>query len=283
MLIVPSQYPATRERVAAALVSTRDKNTLFVFRQAVRKASPELRMLGALGIGALGQAEATSDLIPLLQDQNTDVQLAAGLALAAIGTDQAVEAMVEAFTQGSEQLRQAIAEALAAIPDEGYPILYDAIRDEDMMLRRAAVFGLRRIKTTWSLIAIYRAFLEDDQWYVRFAAQQAFQELQYGRDDGPIGYPPAEAMTWLAHWAAKHGEKLPPGEGANHVLLKALQEGEPEIRALSAAALAQLGLATTIRPLYVALRDRQAEVRVAAHRALSDLQMQVGEPLPAPA
>jgi HEAT repeat protein len=283
MLIAPSQYPATRDRVAAALVSTRDKNTLFVFRQAVRKASPELRMVGALGIGALGQAEAASDLIPLLQDQDTEVQLAAGLALAAIGTDQAVEAMVEALTQGSEQLRQAIAEAFAAIPDEGYPVLYDAIRDEDMMLRRAAVFGLRRIDTTWSLIAIYRAFLEDDQWYVRFAAQQAFQELQYGRDNGPVGHPPAEAMTWLAHWAAQHGEKLPPGDGANQVLLKALQEGEPEIRALSAAALAQLGLATTVRPLYVALRDRQAEVRVAAHRALSELQMQIGKPLPAPA
>jgi HEAT repeat protein len=283
MLIAPSQYPAVRERVAAALVGTRDKNTLFVFRQAVRKASPELRILGALGIGALGQEEATGDLIPLLQDQDTNVQLAAGLALAAIGTDQAVEAMVEAFTQGSEQLRQAIAEAFAAIPDDGYPILYDAIRDEDMMLRRAAVYGLRRISTTWSLIAIYRAFLEDNQWYVRFAAQQAFQELQYGRDDGPMGYPPAEAMTWLAHWAAKHGEKLPPGDGANQVLLKALQEGEPEIRALSAAALAQLGLATTVRPLYVALRDRQAEVRVAAHRSLSELQMQIGEPLPAPA
>jgi hypothetical protein len=59
MLIAPNQYPVVRERVAAALISTRDKNTLFIFRQAVRKASPELRVLGALGIGALGQAEAS--------------------------------------------------------------------------------------------------------------------------------------------------------------------------------------------------------------------------------
>jgi HEAT repeat protein len=220
--------------------------------------------------------------VPLLQDQSSDVQLAAGLALGAINTDRALEAMVEALTQGSERLRQAIAEALAAIPEEGYPILYDAIGDEDMMLRRAAVYGLRRIRTTWSLIAIYRAFLEDDQWYVRFAAQQAFQELQHGREDGPVGYVPADEMTWLAHWAAQHGEKLPSGEGANHVLLKALQEGEPDIRVLSAAALAQLGLVTTVRPLYSALRDRQAEVRAAAYRALGELQMQIGQPLPAP-
>ncbi len=282
MLIAPNQYPLVRERVAAALVSSRDKNTLFVFRQAVRKASPELRVLGALGIGALGQAEATGDLIPLLQDQSNEVQLAAGLALGAVNSEAALEAMVEALTQGSDQLRQAIAEGFAAIPDDGYPILYDAIRDEDMRLRRAAVFGLRRIRTTWSRIDIYRAILEDDQRYLRLAAQQAFQELQYGKEGGPVGYPPAEALTWLGQWAEQHGERLPSGEAANHVLLKALQQGEPDIRALSAKAIGQLGLATTMRPLYGALRDRQAEVRVAAHRALAELQMQIGEPLPAP-
>jgi HEAT repeat protein len=283
ILIAPNQYPLVRERVAAALVSSRDKNTLFVFRQAVRKASPELRILGAQGIGALGQSEATGDLIPLLQDQTSDVQLSAGLALGAVNSDTALEAMVEALTQGSEPLRQAIAEGFAAIPEEGYPILYDAIRDEDMMLRRAAVFGLRRIRTTWSLIAIYRAFLEDDQWYVRSAAQRAFQALQSGGESGPVGYPPAEALMWLGRWAEQHGERMPSGEGANQILLRALQQGEPEIRALSATAIGQLGLATTMRPLYGALRDRQAEVRTAAHRALADLQMQIGESLPAPA
>jgi hypothetical protein len=117
---------------------------------------------------------------------------------------------------------------------------------------------------------------------VRFAAQQAFQELQYGGDNGPIGYPPTESLTWLAHWAAKHGEKLPPGDGANQVLVKALQEGEPEIRALSATVLGQIGLASTSKPLYAALRDKQAEVRAAAYRALADLQTQIGESLPAP-
>jgi len=282
LFMSPAQYPLLRERAAAALVSTRDKNVLYLFRQAARNANDDLRRLACLGMGAVGDPEAVNDLMPMLQDQTGEVALAAALALGAIRTDDALNALVEAFTQGSEPLRQAVAETLADIPEEGYPVLYDAIQDEEMLLRRAAVFGLRRVKSGWAMIAIYRAFLEDEQWYVRSAAQIAFQELQYGGDRGPKSYPPVEGIAWLNQWANSRGENVPPGEGATQMLLKALQEGEPPIRQFAAAALGQLGLAHTTKPLYGALRDRQPEVRDAAHRALAALQTQMGYPLPAP-
>lgn len=282
IFIAPNQYPLVRERIAAALVSTRDKNTLFIFRQAARNANLDVRRLACLGIGAVGEVEAIQDLIPLLRDKVDDVQLAAAFALGAIGSEPALDALVEAFTEGTEKLRQAIAETFAAIPDEGHPILYDAISDEEMMLRRAAVFGIRRIRANWALISIYRAFLEDDQWYVRSAAQQAFQELQHGNFGAPTVYPTVDSIPWLAEWAAEHGERVPQGEGAQQVLLKALQEGEPYIRILAATASGQLGLASNTKALYGALRDRQEEVRVAAYHALADLQLHIGQSLPAP-
>ncbi|MBZ0285883.1 MAG: HEAT repeat domain-containing protein [Anaerolineae bacterium] len=282
MLVAPSQYPLLRERATAALVGTRDKSVLTLFRQATRSPNPHLRRLACLGLGAFGEPEVVSDLVPLLNDQDGDVQLSAALGLGAVRTEEALTALVEAFTEGSEQLRQAVAETFADIPAEGYPVLYDAIHDEEMMLRRAAVFGLRRVKSGWALISIYRAFLEDEQWYVRSAAQMAFQELQYGKDNGPHGYPPPESIPWLTDWAAKRGENVPPGEGAIQILMRALQEGEPSIRLYAAANLGQLGMASTARSLYTALRDKQADVREAAHRALAELQMQIGESLPAP-
>lgn len=284
LLIMPRQYPLIRERAAAALLDSRDESALLVYRRAVRNMNPDIRRLACLGMGALGDAEAIRDLKPLVRDQVMEVQLAAGMALGAVGTDEALEAMLIAFTEGSEQVRQAMAEAFAAMPDEGYPILHEAVEDQDMMLRRASVFGLRRIRTTWALIAIYRAFLEDEQWYVRSAAQQAFQEIQYGRAQSPTApYPSAEAIPWLAEWAASRGETMPAGEGAQQMLLRALQEGEPPIRALAATNLAQLGLANMTKALYNALRDRQENVRAAAHQGLANLQMQIGQPLPIPA
>ncbi|HEX2907471.1 MAG TPA: HEAT repeat domain-containing protein [Phototrophicaceae bacterium] len=282
LLVTPLQFPYVRERAAAALLTTRDKGVAVLFRQALRSNQPHLRRLGVLALGAIGDAEAVAQIAPLLQDENNDTQLAAGLALGAIGSESALEALVDALTQGSEQLRQAAAETFAAIPDEGYPILYDAIQDEDMLLRRAAVFGLRRVPAGWALIAVYRAFLEDGQWYVRSAAQIAFQELQYGSDKGVKSYPPVDSLEWLDNWAAKRGENLPSGEGANQMLMRALQEGEPEVRQLAAASIGQLGLASIGKALYGAMRDRQPEIRDITYRALADLQSQIGQPLPTP-
>ena len=280
-LILPSQYPMIRERVTAALIDARDKNVVLIFRKAARNADPDVRRLACLGMGAVGDPEALRDLMPLLNDQDSSVQLAAGMALGAIGTEEALEVMIGALTSGAEQLRQAMAEALAAMPEEGYPTLFEAVTHEDFLLRRAAIFGLRRLRTTWALVAIYRAFLEDEQWYVRSAAQQAFQELTYGRTESLTNpYPKAEEIEWLQVWAARRGDNLPVGDGANQMLLKALTEGEAPIRTLAALNLGQLGMVDTVRALYSALRDGREEVRTAAHRALADLELQIGADLP---
>lgn len=283
-LIAPNQFALSRDRIAAALLDTRDRGTLIIFRRAVRTLNADVRRLGCLCMGALGDAEAIKDLKPLLNDQISTVQLSSAMGLGAIASDEALEAMLVGFTEGTEQLRQAIAEAFAAIPDEGYPILYEAISHDDMMLRRAAVFGLRRLKTTWSLIAIYRAFLEDEQWYVRSAAQQAFMELQYGRETSLTqAYPAPDQIVWLAEWAAERGEKLPTGEGATSMLVRALQDGDAEIRSLAALNLGQLGSVGTLKSLYAALRDRNEEVRTSAFWGLGHLAEYTGEPLPNPA
>ncbi len=282
-MIAPSQYPLIRERLAAALIDSRDNNVLLIFRKAARNMDPNIRRLACLGMGAAGSPEAIRDLNPLVNDQETSVQVAAGMALGAIGNEEALNTMVFALTNGNEQLRQALAEAFAALPEAGYPTLYDAVSHEDFLIRRAAVFGLRRLQTTWALVAIYRAFLVDEQWYVRSAAQQAFQELTYGRSVIlTTPYPKPEDIPWLQSWANRRGEPLPPGDGANQMLLRALQEGDAPIRTLAATNMGQLGMVDTMRALYAALRDGREEVRATAHEALAQLQTQIGQPLPSP-
>lgn len=279
----PRGYDFVRERAASALIETRDKDIALVFRRAVRSANPRIRALGCLGLGAACAVEGARDLIPLLQDQDPDVQLAAGMALGAVGSEDGISAMVEAFTMGSEPLRQAMAEAFAALPEEGYPILYDAINHDDMLIRRAAIFGLRRIRATWALIAIYRAFLEDEQWYVRSAAQQAFSDIQYGREPQTYPLPTPDRIPWLREWATERGETMPAGDGALNMLLRALQEGDVQVRAVAARTLGLLNQAHSAKALYQGLRDRQEDVRAEAHRALGALQIAIGKPLPLPA
>lgn len=283
LFIAPNQYPHLRERIAAALVGSRDKGALVIFRRGLENPNPDVRRLSCLAVGALREPKAVAFISPLLRDKDEEVRLAAGVALGSIGTDEAFDLMITVLTTENEHLRHVIAETFAALPQEGYPILHEAISSDDMMLRRAAVFGLRRINAPWALGEIYRVFIQDSQWYVRSAAQQVFQEIQTNdASRGLRAYPPLEAVGWVREWLASAGERaaqINPEEALTEIL----QDNDPVLKATSVQALAQLGKADQLIYVYDTLLQEDETVRAAAQKALCDLQMQMGESVPAPA
>lgn len=284
MFVAPHQFRLTRERVASALIELRDRNTQVIFEKSLDHPNPDVRRLACLGLGATRAHKQIGKLSGLLEDKHPDVQLAAGIALGAIGTHEALEEMTIGLTQGSERIRQALAEALASIPNEGYPTLYDAIHHEDMMLRRAAVFGLRRIKTTWALVALYRTSIEDKQWYVRSAAEEAFNTMKIGSTaTGAKAHSPIEDIPWLREWLNKQGaDSIEEDQSSEELLLKALETGDIQTQTLSIATMGQLGLINFIDKVYTILRHQNAEIRQTTFNALGDLQLQTGIPLPSP-
>lgn len=285
IFVAPSQFPLVRERIAAALVGLRDRNTQLIFSKALRHPNEQVRKLSCLGLGAMRDKESINPLLNMIEDPVADVQLSAGLALGALGTEKALEEMVYALTEGSDQLRQAVAEAFAALPDEGYPILYDAVQHEDMKLRRAAVFGLRRVNTPWSLVALYRVSLEDDQWYVRSAAEQAFHDMRLNEVSGGVQkYPNVENIPWLNEWISSLGaDAIGEDQRIEDILLMALDDNDPIVQQLVITNMGQLGLVEFTDVLYNALRHRDRNVREAAYRSLGRFQTRLGAPLPAPA
>jgi HEAT repeat protein len=123
--------------------------------------------------------------------------------------------------------------------------------------------------------------LEDDQWYVRNAAEQAFREAEGLEGSGAIHHPEADALTWLVQWAATKGEGVPAGPSSRQVLIRALQEGDPINRIAAAQTLGNLGHVPALKPLYSALKDQDDKVRAAAYESLTDLQIRLGAHLPA--
>jgi HEAT repeat protein len=277
----PSQYPLIRERAMAAIVASHDKGTLFVFRAALDSPLPLVRRLACIGLGALGETDAIKDLASKLGDPDQSVQVVAGLALAAIGSDTALERMVEGLLNGDQGLQRAVAEAMAAIPGVGHATLRDAINDNSLYLRRAAVFGLSRIRSAWSLALLYRALLEDSEFMVRSAAEDAFKQVDGLEREGVRKHPEADALEWLTQWAAARGEGVPVGLGARQVLLQVVENGQPAERIAAALTLAQLGHMPALKALYKTLGDRDEAVRASAHQALGVLQSRTGRLLPA--
>ncbi|MBI5961079.1 MAG: HEAT repeat domain-containing protein [Chloroflexi bacterium] len=279
-MMAQEQYPSVRERALVALIASRDKNVIHVLRKGLLSADADIRRLACVGLGALGNAEAVDDLTAMLTDKDQNVKLAAALSLGALGTAKSIEIMVQRlFSEGAE-IQRAIAEALAALPGEGHELLRDAANAQEIEIRRASIYGLSRVRASWALAELYRAMLQDQDWRVRSAADEAFQAAQSPDKDGPRKHPEADILVWLIKWAGERGEGVPTGPNSRQVLIRVLQEGQPAYKILAAITLARLGHITAIKPLYAALRDRDATVRSAAYRALTDLQVRLGQSLP---
>jgi HEAT repeat protein len=182
---------------------------------------------------------------------------------------------------GDESLRRAIAEMLAAIPEGGHELLRELSKSDDMMVRRAVVFGLSRVHAPWALALLYRALLEDSQWYVRSAAEQAFHSAERSEGSGPTAHPNPDGLPWMVDWAASKGDSVPVGESGRQLLIRALQEGDPLRRAAAALTIAYLGYVPGLKPLYAALRDQDENVRGTAYESLVALQLRLGQLLPA--
>jgi HEAT repeat protein len=283
LMVAPAQFTALRERFAAALVATRDPDARKIFERALRAPEAATRRVAALGSGALRDADALTPLNNLRRDVDPEVQLASVLALGALGTDEGYEAVAVALLEGTELIRQAASETLADLPTVGYETLYDALRQDDIDLRRAAVFGLGRVHTPWSAIEIYRTFLDDSQWYVRSAAQTVITDLQEGALASKLRrYPALDSIDWLREWVSGFGARMSE-INPEDALMEMLSASDKAMQPLAAQVMGQLGLMHRVSALYGALKDPEPTVRDSAQRALLDLEVQSGIKLPAPA
>jgi HEAT repeat protein len=280
LFIAPAQFTLMRERAAAATAGTRDKGTAILFQRGLKSNDPQVRRLSALMLGYFRDEASIEHLAVLTTDEHPDVSLGAAVGLSGVRTEDAYEEMAVAITSGPEPVRQVIAEAFAAIPEPGYPTLYEAASDEDLLLRRYAIFGLRRVNTPWALLTVYRAFLEEKQFYVKSAAQQAFLDMQNNVVAKALRhYPEPVSISWLQEMGGTDPRAL---ENPELVLVDGLTQGGPNVQSLAATAMGQLGMTGRVGDLYQALLYRDQPVRDAAHRALAEIQVQMGESLPAP-
>ncbi len=285
MFVAPSQYKAGRERIAAALVTTRAPIIRKIFGQGVRHNNIDVRRLSLLALGVFQEEDMLDNLSSFLANPSEDVQIAAALAMGNIHTEEADTLLsAELFDTQSERVQQCIAEIFSDKPDVGYEVLWELLNDEEykdqLRIKRAAVLGVKRLRTSWSLVEIYRTYLNEQQWYVKSTAQAAFAERQSQRNKGIKAYPQITTLTWLREWSlSKEDQSIAEASGIE-LLNMAMREPQSEIRQIATTTSGQLGVYENTPDIYQLLNDQEDIIRDAAYRALSDLQMRMGEPLP---
>jgi HEAT repeat protein len=214
-------------RALIALAQSGESGLVSIFRQWLKSDNGMLRYLAILGCGLLNDGKAVNDLVAQTQDDSIPILgQAACLALARIPEKAARDGLLSGLLHGNEIIRNTAAEILAYDPEEGMQILQEASQMEDLMVRRAAVFGLSRVRQPWAVQMLEHIAVEDAQWLVRSAAAQSLEEYKKGSAQGIRPNPPLHEMPWLIDYAAQQGMGVSPGKPAYELLLKALKEGD---------------------------------------------------------
>ncbi len=227
-ILQQAAYPVgVRAKLLSALVTSGDPGVAGLFRQLLAHSHPTVRHLAALGCGAMRDPQAVEELTGVFSDASTLVRQSSCIALAAIGTSAAIEAVADALLSGDEDLRRAAAEALASNPNEGHPILKEGAELDDLLVRRAVVYGLVKVNESWAKDILELMRVEDEQWVVRSAASEAFDMLEMDNPRIPVVLPELTDQPWLIAFAGERGMGVAPGT-AWQTLMSALRDGDPE-------------------------------------------------------
>jgi len=255
----------------ASFVVSNDPSAMSLFRQLSKTLSFELVQLCVLGSGAMHDPKSVQALEQALQAPSQAVRCAACMALVAIGSNDALEIVAHTLLNGEEEIRRAAAESLANDPGEGYAMLRDGITIEDILLRRAAVYGLGRVNEPWAVEALKKLQIEDTQWVVRNAATEVLESKTSAGSRAPRKLKAPSESPWLIEFAGKQGMGISPGVPATDILLLALKSEDSDTRLATLPYLKFTPNEGVITQLYAAMYKDDPELREAAYNILWEL------------
>ncbi|MEW6401706.1 MAG: HEAT repeat domain-containing protein, partial [Chloroflexota bacterium] len=260
-----------RGQALMAFVFSNDPSAAPLFRQLMSTLTFELIQLAALGSGAIRDAKAIPILENVMDCPSISARRAACLALVAIGTNQALESAAHTLLNADEDLRRAAAEALANDPTEGHAMLKEAVTLQDILLRRAAVYGLGRVNEPWAVEVLQKVQIDDEQWVVRNSATEVLDVKAHINPRIPRQLPAPSEMPWLIEFAGKQGVGISPGSPATDILLLALKSDDPDVRLASLTYLKRTPTEGVISQLYAAMYRDDPELREAAYNVLWEI------------
>ncbi len=263
---------ALRGQAIAAFVLSEDPGVAALFRQLGNTLSFEQMRLVALGSGAVADAKAVKALSGMLDAPSLSARRAACLALVAIGANDALECVAHTLLNSDEDLRRAAAEALANDPREGHAMLKDAVSMNDILLRRAVVFGLVRTHEPWAIELLQKLRVEDDQWVVRNSASEALDAMSAANDPHvPRPLTPPWENPWVIAYAGTKGEGVAPGAPAADLLMSALKSQKDDERLAALEYLKQKPTDGVVKAIYDAMYGDDSELREAAFLTLWEI------------
>jgi HEAT repeat protein len=211
----PAMDDEERCYVAYVCGELRDGGCAAILRDGMHGASSRLRRVSVLAAGKSGQAELIDEITFLLEDRDHEVREGAIAALAKLaeqGREVVSRVATELASANVSEKRRLAATLFAALGDDEK--LFLLIKDEDAMVRKAAVAALAGLKS-YSCVSQLVMALADEDVDVRIAVAGALGEIGGDNVLGPLLLALKDEDLWVKCAALKalgrlHNEKALP-------------------------------------------------------------------------
>lgn len=257
-----------RTRAMVMLALSARKGIDKFFRDLLDADDNITRQLASLSCGYIKDNKSKVMLHKLARDEDINVGRSACLALTAIGDTTSLDIVADILLQDSDELRRSAAEALSTHSRRGYSILEEASNHEDLLVRRAAVYGLKRIDEDWAVERLKTIQMEETQWIVRDAAIQALEDKE--KEEAYIPKLPSSLrnIPWLIAYAGTEGVGISSRKNAFEILQSAAENANKATRLAALWILGIVGEAEFIDNIYDIYRSESGEVKETAFNAL---------------
>jgi HEAT repeat protein len=262
----------------AALAQSGELGVMTFVTQLLERTDPFLRQLGASALAHLGNEQALALLSNMVRDGDEWVRQTAvyGLLLQQ-HQPLAEQPLLAAMLSDDEALSRIVAEGLALSGAHGIEILQEALSEDDIQVRRAAVLGLSLLDAGWVEKQLIQVERHDDEWFVRSAANGALELLRARRKVARWEPPNPADQRWLTMVFRQDGRIVPDGQAALPFLVQLISESDdPKMRASAATLLSHLPALDAMPALETAARDSDFLVSEAAFTTLCHLRRAYG-------
>jgi HEAT repeat protein len=239
-----------------------------ILAEGMRDAGPMLRRVSALVAGKMGLASLLGEIIPLLDDSEPEVRKGAIEALSRLAGHERGAVLTLAQMLVNDKLpekRRDAAILLAALEDvEKLSLL---IKDEDAVVRMAAVSSLARLRSMTSVGHLVMALVDENN-DVRVAAAGALGEIGGAEVLEPLLLVLQDDDLWVRCAALKSLGKL-KDERALQAIVRVRENADGMVMIAALEALAEIGGAVALYMVKQALDDPDEEVVKAAINILA--------------
>ncbi|MCA9945963.1 MAG: HEAT repeat domain-containing protein [Anaerolineales bacterium] len=270
----PSFTHVIRQRAMAALAQSGEPGVMTFVAQLLERSDPFLRQLGTAALACVGQDQAIELLAKMVSDGDELVRQTAVFGLLLHQHHPLAEQpLLAAMLSDDEELGRLVAEGLALNGTRGTDILQEALTDQDIQVRRAAVLGLSLLDDAWIEKQLIQVERHDDEWFVRSAANGALETLRTRRKMAKWEPPNPADQRWLTMAFRQDGRIVPDGAAAMPFLVQLISESDDsKLRASAATLLSHLPALDAIPALETAARDGDFMVSEAAFTTLCHLR-----------